>query len=89
MPEVWIPSRLQELAGGNTHVTVNGATIRQVLDNLEQLYPGIKAFLCYGDAIMPGIAVIVDSQDTTLGMLERVHENSEIHFLPALGGGAY
>ena len=88
MPEVWIPSRMQKMTGGQQRVNVEGATIRQVVNNLDQQYPGIMAQLCDGDGIMPGIAVIVDGEDTSLGLLQRVREDSEIHFLPAIGGGS-
>ena len=36
---------------------------------------------------MPGMAVVVDGETSQLGLLEHVREDSEIHFLPALGGG--
>ena len=37
---------------------------------------------------MPGIAVIIDGETANLGMLEKVKEDSEIHFLPAISGGS-
>ena len=39
------------------------------------------------DETLPGVAVIVDGETSLLGLLERVQENSEVHFLPAIGGG--
>jgi hypothetical protein len=33
------------------------------------------------------VAVIVDGEASVLGMLERLREDSEVHFLPAIGGG--
>ena len=89
MPEVWIPPRMQVLTGGQKTVQVDGASVRQVINNLEKDYPGIKARLCDEDGmdLLPGIAVIVDGETSQLGLLERVGETSEVHFLPALGGG--
>ena len=37
--------------------------------------------------ITPGLAVIVDGEASQLGVLERVTDTSEVHFLPAIGGG--
>ena len=37
--------------------------------------------------MLPGIAIIVDGISGGMGMLEQVMENSEVHFLPAIGGG--
>ena len=39
------------------------------------------------DDLLPGLAVVVDGETSLLGLLERVQENSEVHFLPAIGGG--
>lgn len=89
MPEVWLPPRMQSLTGGQQQVQVAGRTIRQVIENLEHAYPGLKAQLYDDeeDIVMPGIAVVVDGETSQLGLLEHVREDSEIHFLPALGGG--
>jgi molybdopterin synthase sulfur carrier subunit len=80
---------MQRLAGGQQKVQVAGQTVRQVIDNLERAFPGLKAELYdeEEDVVMPGIAVIVDGETSQLGLLEQVQDNSEIHFLPALGGG--
>ena len=76
------------MTGGRQRVQVAGSTIRQVVNNLEMEYPGVKAYLCAEDGIMPGIAVIVDGEDTSLGMLQPVREDSEVHFLQAISGGS-
>ncbi len=90
MPEVWLPTRLRSFTGGQQSVQVAGRTVRQVIDNLEAAFPGLKAELydAEEDLVMPGMAVVVDGETSQLGLLERVQEDSEIHFLPALGGGA-
>ena len=87
MPEVWVPVIAQHLTGGKQRVRVAGSTVHQVIDSLESAYPGMKALLCEGEGIMPGIAVIIDGEVTNIGMLARVQEESEVHFLPAIGGG--
>ena len=89
MPEVWIPPRMQSLTGGNQIVQVDGATVRQLINNLEKKFPGTKSRLYDEDEdeLLPGVAVIVDGEASQLGLLERVREDSEVHFLPAIGGG--
>ena len=80
---------MQKITGGLEQVQVPGATVRQLVNNLDQQFPGLKALL-YDDEeddIMPGLAVIVDGEASQLGLLERVSETSEVHFLPAIGGG--
>ncbi len=88
MPVVWIPALLRGLTGGQETVIVAGDNVGQVIDALESLFPGIKARLCEGDSLRPGMAVAVDTQVGRLGLHEPVHENSEVHFVPAVGGGA-
>jgi len=84
---VWIPSLLRDLTGGRETVRVDGKTVRQVIEALERLYPGIKQRLCDGDTLRPGIAVAVDTQIAPLGLLQPVREGGEVHFLPAVSGG--
>jgi len=80
---------MQTFTGGRERVRVSGNTVRQLVNNLEQEFPGIKAVLYdeEEDNIMPGVAVIIDGETSQLGILEKVNEDSEVHFLPALGGG--
>jgi molybdopterin converting factor small subunit len=85
---VWIPSLLRGLTGGRETVRVDGATVRQVIQALDRLYPGIQDRLCDRDGLRPGIAVAVDTQLAPLGLLQPVREGGEVHFLPAVSGGA-
>lgn len=89
MARVFLPRRLQSLAGGLREVDLPGATVRQVIDGLEARFPGIKARLCdaQGDALARGLAVTVDGVAGELGLLERVAPDSEVHFLAAIAGG--
>ena len=89
MPEVWIPPRMQPLTEGKQQVQVEGSTVRQLVNNLELLFPGTRALIYDEEAgdLLPGVAVIVDGEASQLGLLERLREDSEVHFLPAIGGG--
>ena len=89
MAEVWIPPKLQELTAGNQQVQVEGSTGRRLINNLEEQHPGIKEYLVdeEEDDLIPGLAVIIDGEVSQLGMLDKVEDRSEVHFLPAIGGG--
>lgn len=39
---VFIPSQLQSYSGGATHVEATGATVDEVLLDLDRRYPGIR-----------------------------------------------
>ncbi len=87
MPWVRIPSSMQALTEGKARVTVPGETVREVINNLEQQFPGIKGRLIDGGQVRPEISVFIDGDITTSGVLEPVDENSDVHFLPRIAGG--
>jgi len=87
MAVVWIPAQMRGLTGGRQTVVVPGSTVEEVVQALERLHPGIRDRLCEAGSLRPGLAVAIDNRIASLGMLESVDEMSEIHFLPAIGGG--
>jgi molybdopterin synthase sulfur carrier subunit len=87
MAEVWISTKMQRFSGGLEKIQVLGSTVRQIVNNLDQEYPGMKDVLCIDNEIDPGIAVVIDGETSNLGMLDKVREDSEMHFIPAMSGG--
>lgn len=87
MPRVFIPPALRPLVGGHEMVAAEGVTVREVIDDLDRRFPGLKDRLCQGGALRPGLAVVIGSTTAPLGLLERVGPDDEIHFLPVIGGG--
>jgi sulfur-carrier protein len=87
MATVWIPAQLRDLTNGQETVTVTGDRVGQLIEALEPLFPGIKGRLLSADGLRPGIAVVVDGEVARLGLLQPVGPASEVHFLPAIGGG--
>lgn len=88
MPRVWIPPLLRDLTHGADVVAVAGDSVRQAVAALEQLYPGVQARLCDGDDLRPGLVVVVGTAVSSSGLRHRLDADSEVHFLPAIGGGA-
>ena len=87
MATVYVPTMLLPLTGGVKKVAVTAATVRQVVNGLEELYPGIKERLVADNQLRPDLSVAVDGEIARMGLLERVGENSEVHFVPAISGG--
>jgi len=87
LPTVWIPSLLRDLTNGQRSFSVEGATVRDVIENLESLHPGIKARLCDEDRLRPAISVVVDGHTSPLKLRHRLSETSEVHFVIAISGG--
>lgn len=87
MAIVFIPSLLRKHTNEHEHVVVQGSTVKEIINNLDDEFPGIKDRLVDGLKLKPNVSVAVDGQVTTMGLLEKVEDGSEVHFLPALGGG--
>ncbi len=88
MATVYIPALLQPLTGGRASVEAEGATVRQLIENLNRAFPGIRDRLLEEDRLRPNISVAVDGEVSPLGMLEKVGPASEVHFVAAIKGGA-
>ena len=86
MPTAWIPPLLRDLTGGKESVAVPGTTVAEVIESLEAQFPGIRPRLCHGDDLRAGISVAVDAEVSRRGLRQKVGENSEVHFLPAVAG---
>ena len=87
MAVVRIPSLLRNLTGGQATVTANGATVGQVIENLEATFPGTKARLCEGDALRSTLSLIIDGKLCDPTLAQPVSTMSVIHFVPAISGG--
>lgn len=89
MPVVWIPSLMRNLTDGLEQIEVDATDIGQLVAQLDARFPGFRKRLCAEneDRIRPNIAVMIDGRSARKGMGEPVDESSEVHFLPAIGGG--
>jgi sulfur-carrier protein len=85
--QVWIPALHRDLTAGQEIITVAGATVGEVVAQLEVLYPGMAARLCDEGKLRHHIAVAINSEVSHRGLRQRLTKPSEIHFIPALSGG--
>jgi len=87
MATVVIPAQLRKLTDGRDRVAVSGRNVGQIIEDLERQYPGFREQLIEDGDVKPSIAVSIDGEMGTGGVLEAVRETSEVFFLPAIGGG--
>lgn len=87
MVKVFVPTMLQTNTGGVKEVDVTARNVRQVIEQLDELFPGIADRLVEDGEIRRNLAVAVDGEVARMGLLERVAEDAEVHFVPAIGGG--
>jgi sulfur-carrier protein len=87
MAVVVVPALLRKLTGGQDRVSVTGRNVGQVVEDLERQFPGLRDQLLQNGELKPSIAVSIDGEMGTGGLLDRVKDTSEIFFIPAIGGG--
>ncbi len=87
MPRVFIPAQLRDLTAGQAEIEIAGATVRELVGNLEQQFPGFMVRVCTDGELSPALQVSIDGQFSRRGLDARVSPTSEVHFLPVFGGG--
>ncbi len=89
MATVFLSPDLRDLAGGQTKVSVPGQTVREIVDELDHQFPGVKERLCNGAYFKPSQTVAVDDIAYTnrVAMYQEVGQDSEVHFITAISGG--
>ncbi len=90
MARVKLPTILRSHAGGERAVDADGATLRDLLEDLETRYPGITQMVLTDDgALHRFVNVYVNDEDVRyLGSLETaVDPEDTVSILPAVAGG--
>jgi molybdopterin synthase sulfur carrier subunit len=88
---VHIPTALRTFSDGREEVEVEGgSSLRQIIERLNAACPGIKGRILdeEGQDIHPGIAIFINDEQTSEGLIQRVPEQASIQILPAMGGGS-
>ena len=86
MAIVFIPTMLQKMTGGAQKIDMEARNVRQVIERLEELYPGIKERLVEDGEILPNLAIAIDGDVAIMGMVETVGESRAVHVVRASGG---
>lgn len=87
---VRIPTPLRSATGGEATVEVEGATVGEVLGDLDAKHPGIGERLRAEDGtIRRFVNVFVDDEDVRFaqGLDTPVREGATVSIIPAVAGG--
>ncbi len=87
---VRVPTPLQKLTGDKSEVSAEGKTIREILDNMEGNYPGIKERLYSEDGeLRKFINIYINEEDIRFLQSDdtEVNDNDVISIIPAIAGG--
>ena len=87
MLNVRIPSPLRSYTAGAAQVRARGATIAELLAELERSYPGMRfRMIDEQDRIRPHIRIFINQREVrSLG--EALAARDEVHLICALSGG--
>jgi len=87
---VRIPTILRTYTGGASEVSAVGSTLKEVLDSLDQSYPGIKGrIIDEQGALRRFVNVYVGNDDVRFldGLDTPLGEGSQVSVIPAVAGG--
>lgn len=88
MPVVFLPYPLRKYAAGAREVNVPGATLGDLIANLEARFPGMSVHLLEEGKLKPGLAAVCGSTETRQGLRQPLEASTEVHFVQAISGGA-
>lgn len=87
--EVRIPTILRTYTGGEKAVDCSGATLQELIDNLEANHPGIGERLLEDGELRRFVNVYVNDEDVrfTGGLATELSDGDQVVVLPAVAGG--
>jgi molybdopterin synthase sulfur carrier subunit len=87
---VRIPAPLRKLTGGQGDVSASGATVAELVNDLEASYPGIRERLCDASgAIRPFVNIYLNDEDIRFlkGPDTPIADGDAVSIVPAIAGG--
>ena len=87
---VRIPTPLQKLTNNLAEVQGAGATLKELIEDLERRYPGVKERICDETGkIRRFVNVFVNEEDVRFqqGEATPVKDGDEVSIIPAIAGG--
>jgi len=90
MVTVRIPTPLRTLTKGEENVQAAGATVKDVIEDLEKNHPGMKERLLDDKGVRRFVNIYVGDEDIRFldGLSTPLKSGDEISIVPAIAGGA-
>ena len=89
MKTVRIPPTLRAETGGESSVPADGATVRELLDDLTGRFPALRDRIYADGELARFVNVYVEGEDVRMkqGLETTVSDGSSVILLPAMAGG--
>jgi len=91
MVTVYVPTPFRRATNNKDRVTVEGDSVGEVLNDLEQTYEGLRGLIrTEAGEVHPHVNIYVNSEaiEALEGLGTRVKDGDEVTIIPALAGGA-
>lgn len=90
--KVRIPTPLRKLTNGKDEVDGSGKDVREVINNIEKQYPGLKERICEDDGkIRRFVNIYVNDEDIRFknNVDTELKDGDEVSIIPAIAGGMF
>ncbi len=87
---VRVPAPLQKLTQNQAEVKASGRTVRELIDNLSESFPGIKERICDETGkVRKFINIYVNEEDVRFLQMDEtsLKDGDEVSIIPAIAGG--
>ncbi len=88
--KVRIPTPLRKITKDNDEVAAEGATVAEVIEDLEKNYPGLKDRICEDDGnLRRFVNLYLNDEDIRFkdNLNTALSDNDELSIIPAIAGG--
>jgi molybdopterin converting factor small subunit len=87
MATVHIPACLRGLTGGVTEVALDCTRVADLVDRLDERFPGMRERLVDDDHLVPDLSIVIDGVDARARLGTKVPSGAEVYVVSAVAGG--
>ena len=88
--QVRVPVQLRALTNGEEVVTASGASVLELIEDIDRRFPGIKDRICESDGkVRRFVNIFVNEEDIRFleNLQTRITDKDEVSIIPAIAGG--
>ncbi len=89
--KVRIPTPLRKITNGADEVTADGKNVKELINDLERNYPGLRERICEPDGkLRRFVNLYLNDEDIRFknNLDTELKDNDELSIIPAIAGGA-
>ncbi len=89
MASIKIPTPLRQYTGGESKVSVDGATVGAAMGHLVDQHPDLKQHLYEGEELRSFVNVFLGEEDVRFlqGMETEIDADANLRIIPSIAGG--